>query len=191
MDKLVNQFSNLNTNKQHHQQHSKMDMDTLCHNDTGRRLFNQFLKEYNNSDNLLTLYLICGCFHRNQKIDNRQRIKQVLEKTYTACFVKNQMPYLSKDLKQKLCETLQKSTYNESVFMAVQKEIKHVLEQEYYPLFLKSKLYKENFLSAVAAASGPGSNQSTSSLKSKLSQSTTSSSSMNEIIHLQGKNTNY
>lgn len=120
------------------------DLDTLLQNDSGRKLFALFLKEFNNSsDNLLTLYLICSCFH-SQRVDDRHRIKQILEKTYQACFVKNQLPYLNEELKQKLCDSLKKSTYNESIFRAVKNEIKKILENEYFPLFLKSRIYLDN-----------------------------------------------
>ncbi|CAF0743708.1 unnamed protein product [Brachionus calyciflorus] len=124
--------------------HVHEDLDTLLQNDSGRKLFALFLKEFNNSsDNLLTLYLICSCF-QNQRIDDRHRIKQILEKTYQACFVKNQLPYLNPELKQKLCDSLKKNTYNESIFNAVKKELKNILENEYFPLFLNSKIYLEN-----------------------------------------------
>lgn len=120
------------------------DLDALLQNDSGRKLFALFLKEFNNSsDNLLTLYLICSCFH-NQRVDDRHRIKQILEKTYQACFVKNQLPYLNEELKQKLCDSLKKSTYNETIFRAVKNEIKKILEKEYYPLFLNSRIYLDN-----------------------------------------------
>ncbi|RNA20493.1 axin, partial [Brachionus plicatilis] len=128
------------------------DLDSLLQNDSGRKLFALFLKDFNNSsDNLLTLYLICSCFH-NQRVDDRHRIKQILEKTYQACFVKNQLPYLNEELKQKLCDSLKKSTYNETIFKAVKNEIKKILENEYFPLFLKSKIYHDNLAGAITTS---------------------------------------
>lgn len=135
----VNKTVNAHTNE--------LDLDAMLQTDNGRKLFGLYLKELNNSvDTLLTLYLICCCF-QNQRIDDRTRIKQILEKTYQTCFVKNQLPYLSAELKQRLCDTLKRATYNESIFNAVKKEIKHILETNYYPAFLKSKIYVDNLKS--------------------------------------------
>ena len=135
---------------------SIIDLDTLLQNDNGRKVFALFLKDLNNSsDNILTLYLICCCFQNNQRIEDRQRIKQILEKTYNACFIKNQLPQLNAELKQKLCESLQKTTYNETIFNAVKKELKCMLESDYYPKFLNSKIFHENrrlILSAIYPA---------------------------------------
>jgi hypothetical protein len=112
------------------------DLDVLLQSDTRRSLFAAFLKKYNNaSDNLLTLYLICCCFQN--RIEDRKRMKQILEKTYVTCFGKNELPHLSADLKQKLGECLQKATYNECVFAAVKKELKSILENEYFPEFVR------------------------------------------------------
>lgn len=124
---------------------SSLDLDTVIQNDQGRKLFSMYLKELNNScDNLLTLYLICCCFQNHQRIEDRQRIKQILEKTYNACFIKNELTHLSTDLKQKLGESLQRKTYNESIFNAVKSELKMLLETEYFPQFLHSTFFKEN-----------------------------------------------
>lgn len=121
------------------------DLDLLLQNDNGRKLFGQFLKEFkNSSDNLLTLYLICCCFQNHKRLDDRHRIKQILEKTYHSCFIKNQLPHLSADLKNKLSESLKKATYNESIFNAVKLELKNILEHEYFPKFLKSKLFNQS-----------------------------------------------
>lgn len=112
------------------------DLDMLLQSDTRRSLFAAFLKKFNNaSDNLLTLYLICCCFQN--RIEDRKRMKQILEKTYVTCFGKNELPHLSADLKQKLGECLQKATYNECVFSAVKKELKTILENEYFPEFVR------------------------------------------------------
>jgi len=112
------------------------DLDILLQSDTRRSLFASFLKKYNNaSDNLLTLYLICCCFQN--RIEDRKRMKQILEKTYVTCFGKNELPHLSIELKQKLGECLQKATYNECVFSAVKKELKTILENEYFPEFVR------------------------------------------------------
>ena len=122
-----------------------LDLDTVIQNDNGRKLFTMYLKEFNNScDNLLTLYLICCCFQNHQRIEDRQRIKQILEKTYNACFIKNELTHLSSDLKQKLGDSLQRKTYNESIFNAVKSELKMLLETEYFPQFLESNFLKEN-----------------------------------------------
>ena len=48
------------------------------------------------------------------------------------------------ELKQKLCESLQKTTYNETIFNAVKKELKFILDSDYYPKFLSSKIFQEN-----------------------------------------------
>lgn len=124
------------------------DLDTFLQNDSGRKIFTLFLKDFNNSsDTLLTLYLICSCF-QNQRMEDRQKIKQILDKTYQTCFVKNQLPYLNAELKQKLCDSLRKSTYNESIFNSVKKELKQIFETEFFPKFLKSKIYLENVAQA-------------------------------------------
>lgn len=145
-DNLTNSFSSkmsLNSKKQPETSH--LDLDTVLQNDHGRKFFSMFLKEFNNScDSLLTLYLICCCFQNHQRIEDRQRIRQILEKTYNACFVKNELTYLSADLKQKLGESLQKKTYNESIFNAVKSELKDLLETEYFPQFLDSAIYRDN-----------------------------------------------
>jgi hypothetical protein len=141
VDKLSTQLTKKMNINQHLQ--PQPDLDNLLTNDSVRKMFKNYLREFkNSSDNLLTLYLICSCF-QTQKLENRQRIKYILEKTYNSCFVQNQLPYLSTDLKQKLRDTLQKNTYNESIFNAVKKELKPLLETEYFPSFLKSKLYME------------------------------------------------
>jgi hypothetical protein len=137
---IDNQGSFENDNNIHHQQ--QLDFESIIRIDNGRKLFSQFLKEYNNSDNLLTLYLICCCFHK--RIDDRQKIKQILDLTYNACFVKNQLSHLSFDLRQKLGESLQKQTYNEPVFNAVKSELKSLLEKDYFPQFIKSTLFQES-----------------------------------------------
>lgn len=149
LDNLTNSFSSkmsLSTRKHPiADQHASIDLDTILQNDHGRKLFSMYLKEFNNScDSLLTLYLICCCFQNHQRIEDRQRIKQILEKTYNACFIKNELTYLSADLKQKLGESLQKKTYNESIFNAVKSELKDLLETEYFPQFLDSPIYKDN-----------------------------------------------
>jgi hypothetical protein len=124
---------------------NELDLDTLIQNDTGRKLFSLYLKELNNScDNLLTLYLICCCFQNHQRIEDRQRIKQILEKTYNACFIKNELTHLSSDLKQKLGDSLQRKTYNESIFNAVKSELKMLLDTQYFPQFLQSNFFNDN-----------------------------------------------
>ena len=150
-ERLIKSFSEvkLGENQLHLSNHasgdSSLDLDTLLQNDHGRKLFALYLKDLNNSsDNILTLYLICCCFQNNQRIEDRQRIKQILEKTYNACFIKNQLPQLNFDLKQKLCESLQKTTYNETIFNAVKKELKSILDSDYYPKFLASSIFREN-----------------------------------------------
>ena len=123
------------------------DFDTVMQNDQVRKLFSTFLKEHDSSiDNLLTLYLICCCFQNNQGMDDPRRIKQVLEKTYNTCFKKNDVKNLSAELKQKLRESLQRTIYNESVFRAVKSELKSLLENEYFPKFLRSKVFADNAL---------------------------------------------
>ena len=145
MTQIVKSLSELRLTNNNNSGQTTVDLDTLLQNDHGRKLFAIFLKEMNNSsDNILTLYLICCCFQNNQRIEDRQRLKQILEKTYNACFIKNQLPQLNCDLKQKLCESLQKTTYNEAIFNAVKKELKTILDSDYYPKFLSSKVYQEN-----------------------------------------------
>ena len=145
MTQIVKSLSELKLANNNNSEQTTVDLDTLLQNDHGRKLFAIFLKEMNNSsDNILTLYLICCCFQNNQRIEDRQRLKQILEKTYNACFIKNQLPQLNCDLKQKLCESLQKTTYNEAIFNAVKKELKTILDSDYYPKFLSSKVYQEN-----------------------------------------------
>lgn len=157
LDNLTNSFSSklnisndrsLTKNKKTPQNQTHiddLDFDTVIQNDSGRKLFSMYLKEFNNScDSLLTLYLICRCFQNHQRIEDRQRFKQILEKTYNACFIKNELTHLSSDLKQKIGESLQRKTYNESVFNAVRSELKLLLETHYFPQFLESNFYKDN-----------------------------------------------
>jgi len=82
---------------------------------------------------------------QNQKrIDDRQRIKQILEKTYNVCCIRNELTHLSPDLKQKLGDSLQRKTYNESIFKAVKSELKTLLETTYFPQFLNSHYFADN-----------------------------------------------
>jgi hypothetical protein len=139
---------------------SKMDLDTLLQSDATRKLFSAYLKEFNNSsDNLLTLYLICCCCQNQSRVEDRQRMKQILEMTYNTCFIKNQLPYLNSELKQKLSETLQKTTYNESVFSAVKKELKLILQEDYFPKFIKSKAFKDYLKLSENSAPGTTGNK--------------------------------
>lgn len=154
LDNLTNSFSsklNISSDiqlKSHHfdnEQASELDFETVLQNDNTRKLFSMYLKQFNNScDNLLTLYLICRCFQNPQRIEDRQRIKQILEKTYNTCFIKNELTALNGDLKQKIGESLKKKTYNESIFTAVKSELKLLLETHYFPQFLESDFYKQN-----------------------------------------------
>lgn len=161
LDNLTNSFTKLNISntsghktrqqkqpaQQHHQQAKSVDLDfdTVLQNDNTRKLFSLFLKGFNNScDSLLTLYLICRCFQNPQRIEDRQRIKQILEKTYNTCFIKNNLTDLNSDLKEKIGQSLKKKTYNESVFTAVKAELKLLLETHYFPQFLDSDLYLDN-----------------------------------------------
>lgn len=124
----------------------ELDFDTLLSKENGRKLFSKFLKEFNKSlDNLLTVYLIMSCFQNKNYIEqDSERIKQILERTYNACFVKNELTHLSLELKAKLGESLQKKIYDESIFNAVKKELRNLLEIEYFPKFLDSRVFKEN-----------------------------------------------
>ena len=159
LENLTNSFTKLNisytTHTRHLQQHQPkpqqpsksvdLDFDTVLQNDNTRKLFSQFLKGFNNScDSLLTLYLICRCFQNPQRIEDRQRIKQILEKTYNTCFVKNNLTDLNSDLKEKIGQSLKRKTYNESVFNAVKAELKLLLETHYFPQFLASDFYHDN-----------------------------------------------
>ncbi len=120
---------------------SNIDFDLLFQNDETRKILDQYLKNLNDSsDVLLKVYtiLICSIQIRN----DRQRTKQILEKTYNLVN-KNQLSFfLNADLCQKFSETLQKTTYNESVFNSVKKEIKQILENSYFPKFMQSKMFK-------------------------------------------------
>lgn len=124
----------------------ELDFDTLLSKENGRKLFSKFLKEFNKSlDNLLTVYLIMSCFQNKNYIEqDSERIKQILERTYNACFVKNELTHLSLELKAKLGESLQNKIYDESIFNAVKKELRNLLENEYFPMFLESRIFKEN-----------------------------------------------
>lgn len=147
LDQISSSFSHLDiANSQQDSTHEpELDLDTVVQNDTGRKLFTQHLKEFNNScDKLVTLYLICCCFQNQKRLDDRQRIKQILEKTYNVCCIRNELTHLSPDLKQKLGESLQRKTYNESIFNAVKSELKTLLETNYFPQFLESHYYTEN-----------------------------------------------
>lgn len=154
LDNLTNSFAsklNISNNQQNgikSPPHStEPDFDTVLHNDNTRKMFSMYLKGFNNScENLLTLYLICRCFQNPHRIEDRQRIKQILEKTYNTCFIKNDLTDfgLNSDLKQKIGESLKRKTYNESVFTAVKSELKQLLETHYFPQFLESEFYQEN-----------------------------------------------
>lgn len=160
LDNLTNSFTKLNISttsghktrqqKPHQQQEQQfksvdLDFDTVLQNDNTRKLFSLFLKGFNNScDSLLTLYLICRCFQNPQRIEDRQRIKQILEKTYNTCFIKNNLTDLNSDLKEKIGQSLKRKTYNESVFTAVKSELKLLLETHYFPQFLESEFYHDN-----------------------------------------------
>jgi hypothetical protein len=124
----------------------ELDFDTLLSKENGRKLFSKFLKEFNKSlDNLLTVYLIMSCFQNKNYIEqDSERIKQILERTYNACFVKNELTHLSLELKAKLGESLQNKIYDESIFNAVKKELRNLLENEYFPMFLESRIFKDN-----------------------------------------------
>jgi hypothetical protein len=169
---------------------NEADLDTLLQNDHGRKLFAVFLKDLNNSsDNILTLYLICCCFQNNQRLEDRQRIKQILEKTYNACFIKNQLPQLNCDLKQKLCESLQKTTYNETIFNAVKKELKCMLDSDYYPKFMASKIWQDNrvlVLNAIQASNSIKNNGAgggvVNNIASNTSLSSSSTANVDEIL---------
>lgn len=118
-----------------------IDFDLLFQNDETRKILDQYLKNLNDSsDILLKVYtiLICSIQIRN----DRQRTKQILEKTYNLVNKNQLSSFLNADLCNKFCETLQKTTYNESVFNAVKREIKQILEDNYFPKFIKSKIFK-------------------------------------------------
>jgi len=164
-----------------------LDLDTVIQNDNGRKLFTMYLKEFNNScDNLLTLYLICCCFQNHQRIEDRQRIKQILEKTYNACFIKNELTHLSSDLKQKLGDSLQRKTYNESIFNAVKSELKMLLETEYFPQFLESNFLKENS-ALVSSLLNPSTAKSGGLSALKIESNSKSTLLMNEDTKSLGK----
>lgn len=121
----------------------KIEMDTYILDNKGRILFKQFLKELNDgSDQLLVNYMLFRCFKTQQ---NDPKLNQNLEKTYDK-FVKNKhdLNFLKPELKQKLYETWKKSTYNEKLFNDAEKEMKTILESRYFPIFLKSKIYKDS-----------------------------------------------
>jgi hypothetical protein len=150
------------------------DLDTLLKNDTGRKLFVQFLKEKrDSSDNLLTLYMICICLQNQgsgSSSSEAARIRDILEKTYNACFVKGELPYMNEKLKERLQDTLLKRVYNERVFTDVREYIKHILDDTLYPQFLNSTLYRVEFAKAVNGGKmSVAAHSSTSSLKAKAS----------------------
>lgn len=144
----------------------EFDFDTLVTKETSRKLFSKFLKEFNKSlDNLLTVYLIMSCFQNKNYIEqDSERIKQILERTYNACFVKNELTHLSRELKAKLGESLQNKIYDESIFNAVKKELRNLLENEYFPMFLQSKLFKENLSKKLITNNANSRNADTVSL---------------------------
>ena len=167
MDKLAKKFSNMKTSVTNSVSKSaapvakQPDLDILLGNELGRKLFQLFLKELNNSvDTLLTIYLICSSFQTRRREDREQN-KRILEKTYTNCFVNNRVPFLNHELKQKLADTLQKATYNEAIFIAAKTEIKEILEFEYLPKFMQTKHYQEYLLHLAKSQQ----QHSTSSLK--------------------------
>jgi hypothetical protein len=126
---------------------SLLDFDSLLLKEKGKRYFSMFLKESNKSlENLLTVYLTICRYQMKNFMD--QDIDQTFDKIYRSCLVKNkfELTHLSNELKEKLSETLCMKVYDETVFNAVKKELRHKLECEYFPLFLQSNLYKENFL---------------------------------------------
>ena len=107
-------MSSTSTTSLHH-----LDLDSYLFKENGRKLFQKFLKE-KSTDNLLTVYLIMSCFENKDYIEkDPERIKQILERVYSACFVKNQITHLSFDLKAKFADRLQKKIYDEPIFNSV------------------------------------------------------------------------
>lgn len=118
-----------------------IDFDSLLIKENGKCFFSKFLNEANKSvENLLTVYLILNCYQTKSFMN--QENEQILDLIYRSCFVKNEITHLNNELKEKLAQTLRNKVYDESVFNAVKQELKNILEREYFPLFLESKLFK-------------------------------------------------
>jgi hypothetical protein len=121
----------------------KPEMDAYISDNKSRILLKQFLKELNDgSDQLLLNYILIRCF-KTQQYD--PKLNQNLGKTYDK-FIKNKddLNFLKPELRQKLYETWKKSTYNEKLFNDAEKEMQTILESRYFPIFLKSKIYKDS-----------------------------------------------
>ena len=129
-----------------------ISLDSVLNNKLGRKLFGNFLKESKNksAEDALIVYLFCSC-SCNQDYDDPERIKTMLTNVYNICVVKssNKLGFLPNALRLKLIDVLKNTRYDEDVINSVKNELRPVIEFDYYPKFIKSKLFKEYLSSFV------------------------------------------
>ena len=125
---------------------SFLDFESLLFKEKGKCYFSMFLTESKQSlENLLTVYLTIN--HYQMKNLTNQETEHNFDQIYR--LINNEfessLNHLSNELKEKFSEVLRKKVYDEIIFNALKLELRHMLEGKYFPLFLQSNLYKENF----------------------------------------------
>ncbi len=121
--------------KNHIQQ---LDFDTLIQTGQGYVSFMKFLKDLNNSSGkLLYLYIMC-CY----VLDNGA-ITRLITQRFKELLLKEEMPHLNEDIKQKLIESVQQETYDKALFKAAKNELRRILLKEYFVKFLNSERFRE------------------------------------------------
>lgn len=132
--------------------HKSVTLDSVLNNKLGRKLFGNFLKESRNksAEDALIVYLFCSC-SCNQDYDDPERIKTMLTNVYNICVVKSshKLGFLPHPLRLKLIDVLKNTRYDEDVINSVKNELRAVIEFDYYPKFIKSKMFKEYLSSFV------------------------------------------
>ena len=121
-----------------------ISFDYVLGTERWRKVFTQFLQELKDplaDASILKLYLTVWSTIGNPSGCSTHIMKSL----YNTYYTKNNIGYLSEELRAKFGETLERRVYNESIFTAVKQELRPLLENELFPKFVKSDLFKAKY----------------------------------------------
>ncbi len=114
------------------------DLNLLLEDSDGVKLFKEFLDEEHCSNTLDFLFACRGL--KMVPPNNVATVSKLIRQIYKKYFKSDQL-HFKPETRRTIVERINNKEYTQSIFDVAQKEIEDLMQNETYPLFLKSDLY--------------------------------------------------